>query len=285
MPHTYRTSGVLRWTLPWPRGAVRLEGVVVSTAVKAQPSLNSAPQAPRRRRLGEILLDAGLLTEPQLLSALSEQRKWGGKLGHTLVQLGYVNEGAMAHALSHQLDLPTVDLDELEPAVPVESLLRVDLAEHYAVFPVSRDDGARSLTVATSDPTNTEAQQELAFHTGRQVHFLVSSASAIERAIRVHYHGEFPMALPGPAAGVAMGFRSQPEPVAPPAPAASHRVAMSSAPRDSEVHQRVEALTQQVEDLQRMVASQARAIHGLVELLEGQGLVSRAEYLAKVRGA
>jgi type IV pilus assembly protein PilB len=250
--------------------------------VKAQPSLNSAPAAPRKRRLGEILLDAGLLTEPQLMAALSEQRKWGGKLGHTLVQLGYVNEGAMAHALSHQLDLPTVDLDELEPPEPVDSLLRVDLAEHYAVFPVSRDDAARSLTVATSDPTNTEAQQELAFHTGRQVHFLVSSASAIERAIRVHYHGEFPMALPGPApAGVAMALRSQPEPV----PAASPRLAMSSAPRDSELHQRVEALTQQVEDLQRMVASQARAIHGLVELLEGQGLVRRAEYLAKVRGA
>lgn len=220
------------------------------------------------------------------MAALAEQRKWGGKLGHTLVQLGYVNEGAMAHALSHQLDLPTVDLDELEPAVPVESLLRVDLAEHYAVFPVSRDDAARSLTVATSDPTNTEAQQELAFHTGRQVHFLVSSASAIERAIRVHYHGEFPMALPGPApVGVAMGFRSQPEPVAAPVPAASHRMALASAPRDSEVLQRVEALSQQVEDLQRMVASQARAIHGLVELLEGQGIVSRAEYLAKVRGA
>lgn len=251
--------------------------------VKAQHVTPLAPPAPRKRRLGEILLDAGLLTEAQLLSALGEQRKWGGKLGHTLVQLGYVNEGAMAHALSHQLDLPTVDLDEFEPPAPVESLLRADLAERYGVFPLSLDAAQQVLTVATSDPTNTDALQELALHLGRQVRVAVSSASAIERAIQLHYHGEFLMPPPKvePPA-VAMGLRSRPEPV--PLPTPPPRVAVGGA-REHELLQRVDALSQQVEDLQRMVASQARAIHGLMELLEGRGVVNRSEYLAKVRGA
>ncbi len=254
--------------------------------MKTQHASTSAAPAARKRRLGEILLDAGLLTEPQLLSALAEQRRFGGKLGHTLVQLGFVNEGAMAHALSHQLDLPTVDLDELEPSVPVESLLRVDLAEGYGVFPVSYDEGLGSLVLATSDPTNTDALQELAFHTGCNVRVMVSSASAIERAIRLHYHGEIPMgASPAAPPSVAMGFRSPPDmaPYAVP-PTPPPRMPLAGA-RDAELAQRVEALTQQVGDLQRMVASQARAIHGLMELLEERGVATRAEYLAKVRGA
>jgi type IV pilus assembly protein PilB len=251
--------------------------------VKAQHLVPVTPAPPRKRRLGEILLDAGLLTEPQLLSALAEQRKWGGKLGHTLVQLGYVNEGAMAHALSHQLDLPTVDLDEFEPAGPVEALMRVELAERYGVFPVSYDPVLQTLTVATSDPTNPDAFQELGLQLGRQIRVVVSSASAIERAIQLHYHGEFLMA-PQKAAppAVAKGVRA--EPVAPPAPPLPPRMPMSGA-RENELLQRVDALSQQVEDLQRMVASQARAMHGLLELLEGRGVVSRAEYLAKLRGS
>jgi type IV pilus assembly protein PilB len=230
-------------------------------------------------------MDAGLLNETQLRSALAEQRKWGGKLGHTLVQLGYVNEGAMAHALSHQLDLPNVDLDEFEPAGPVEALLRVELAERYGVFPVSYDAAQQALTVATSDPTNSDALQELGLQLGRQIRVVVSSASAIERAIQLHYHGEFLMApQKGAPTGVALGFRAQPpEPVAPLAPPLSPRMPMGGA-RENELLQRVDALSQQVEDLQRMVASQARAMHGLLELLEGRGVVSRAEYLAKLRG-
>ncbi|XXF81461.1 general secretion pathway protein GspE [Myxococcaceae bacterium GXIMD 01537] len=244
----------------------------------------ATPPAPRKRRLGEILLDAGLLTEPQLLSALAEQRKWGGRLGHTLVQLGFVNEGAMAHALSHQLDLPTVDLDEFEPAGPVNALLRVELAERYGVFPVAQDAAAQALTLATSDPTNAEALQELAFHTGRQLYVMVSSPSAIERAIRLHYHGEIPLGIgvpTVPAAGEAAGSRAAPES----APGSASARAPMPLAREGDLQQRVEALAQQVEDLQRMVASQARAIHGLVELLENRGVVNRADYLAKVRGA
>jgi type IV pilus assembly protein PilB len=153
------------------------------------------------------------------------------------------------------------------------------------------DDTRHTLTVATSDPTNLDAFQELAFHTGRQILVMVSSPSAIERAIRVHYHGEFPLlgAPPGAPVATALGLRAEPaaaEPVAPPpvVALASSRGPTMTGPREVELNQRIDALTQQVTDLQRMVASQARALHGMVELLESRGLVDRAAYLAKVRG-
>ena len=134
-------------------------------------------------------MDAGLLTETQLRTALAEQRKWGGKLGHTLVQMGFVDEGSMVLALSRQLHIPAVELDTVTPPEHVLKLFRVELAERYSVFPVAADVAHKTLTLASADPTNVEALQELAFHTGHKLQVVVSSPSAIERAIRKHYHG------------------------------------------------------------------------------------------------
>ena len=58
--------------------------------------------APPKKRLGEILIDAGVLDENQLRSALSQQRRWGGRLGKTLLELGFVDERTMVLALSRQ---------------------------------------------------------------------------------------------------------------------------------------------------------------------------------------
>jgi type IV pilus assembly protein PilB len=230
----------------------------------------------RKKRLGEILMDAGLLTETQLRSALSEQRKWGGKLGHTLVQMGFVDESSMVHALSRQLHIPAVDLDGVTPPEHVLRLFRVDLAERYAVFPVAMDLAHKTLTLASADPTNVEALQELAFHTDQKIQVVVSSASAIERAIRKYYYGG---ASNSTASVEQFGIS---EPMYEFSPPPSSRV---SGPRESELQQRVEALTQQVNDLQQMVASQARSLSALIEVLESHGVLSREEYFSKLRGS
>ncbi|WP_456264013.1 GspE/PulE/PilB domain-containing protein, partial [Corallococcus exiguus] len=154
------------------------------------PSVPPGPGPNRKRRLGEILMDAGLLTETQLRSALAEQRKWGGRLGLTLVQMGVVDESSMVHALSRQLAIPTVNLDTHVPVPNALQALRVDIAERYTVFPIAYESGSKTLTVATSDPTNVESLQELAFHSGQKLQVVVATASSIERAIRHHYHGE-----------------------------------------------------------------------------------------------
>lgn len=147
----------------------------------------------KRRRLGELLMDAGLITETQLRHALSEQRRWGGRLGRTLLELGYVNEAAMAEALSKQLRLPAIDLDtaELPPEAP--RWLRFDIAERYGVFPLQSDAKQKVLRIATADPTNAETLQALTFYTGMRVELTVASAGAIERALRRVYQRAPPL--------------------------------------------------------------------------------------------
>ncbi|MCP3142359.1 GspE/PulE/PilB domain-containing protein [Pyxidicoccus xibeiensis] len=234
-------------------------------------------------------MDAGLLTETQLRSALAEQRKWGGRLGLTLVQMRFVDESSMVHALSRQLAIPTVDLERHSPSPVAMQALRVDIAERYTVFPTAFDPANKLLTVATADPTNVESLQELAFHAGQRIQVVVAAASSIERAIRRHYHGEITSTTATP---LAFGMDEPTFELAPPAetdtvlvPArpSVQQAAPAPVPRESELVQRVEELSQQVSSLERMVAQQARSLRAMLELLETRGLVTRDDYLAKVR--
>jgi type IV pilus assembly protein PilB len=222
-------------------------------------------------------MDAGLLSETQLRTALAEQRKWGGKLGHTLVQMGFVDESSMVHALSRQLHIPAIELDGLTPPEHVFQLFPVDLAERYTVFPVGADVAQKTLTLASADPSNVDAFQELAFHTGQKIQVVVTSASSIERAIRKYYYGGASNTTASPED---FGLSEPTYEFAPPAPRIS-----ADSPRQAELQQKVEMLTQQVADLQQMVANQARSLSALLEVLETRGALSRAEYFAKLRGS
>ncbi|MBN8232426.1 general secretion pathway protein GspE [Corallococcus macrosporus] len=228
-------------------------------------------------------MDAGLLTETQLRSALAEQRKWGGRLGLTLVQMGVVDESSMVHALSRQLAIPTVDLDTHVPVPPALQALRVDIAERYTVFPIAYEPGGKTLTVATSDPTNVESLQELAFHSGQKLQVVVATASSIERAIRHHYHGEITSTAATP---LSFGMDEATFELAPPqAESAPPPRAPTPPPvvRDAELASKVEALTQQVADLERMVAQQARVMRAMMDALEARGALTREEVQAKAR--
>ncbi|RJS25362.1 general secretion pathway protein GspE [Corallococcus sp. H22C18031201] len=226
-------------------------------------------------------MDAGLLTETQLRSALAEQRKWGGRLGLTLVQMGYVDESSMVHALSRQLSIPTVELESFVPSPPALQALRVDIAERYTVFPTAVDLAHKLLTVATADPTNVESLQELAFHAGLRIGVVVASASSIERAIRRNYHGEVTATAATP---LTFGMEEALFELAPPAEPETARTSplpVASPPRESELARRVEALTQQVSDLERMVAQQARVLRGVMAVMESRGIATREELISK----
>jgi len=146
---------------------------------------------PIRRKLGELLLAAGVVDESHLKAALAEQKRWGGKLGRTLIDLGYVREDIMVKALSHQLKLPSVNLTRVEPTKEAISLVPVQLCERYGVFPVSYDPTKRALTLATSDPTNDNALREIRLELNvRDVHPMVAGTVDIDRAVRRYYWGE-----------------------------------------------------------------------------------------------
>jgi type IV pilus assembly protein PilB len=148
----------------------------------------ASPLTGRRRRLGELLIDSQLITEDQLKAALHEQKKWGGRLGRTVVEMGFVTESAMVTVLAGQLQLRTVDLDAAKLPVKVTENLRLDLSERYGIFPLGID--GNTLFIASSDPTNLEQLQELEFATNKKIQVAVATASSIERAIRKYYFGE-----------------------------------------------------------------------------------------------
>ncbi|HZN91912.1 MAG TPA: hypothetical protein VFB81_04385 [Myxococcales bacterium] len=269
--------------------------------------MTSSPPAGKKRRLGELLKDAGLITELQLKAALAEQRKWGGKLGRTLVEMSFVEEASMAAALSRQLNLPLVDLDALQTPADVTSWLRVDVAERYGVFPLGGDPRQKTLQVATSDPTNFEALQELAFHTGMRIQVSICGPTAIDRAIRKHYYGESVIASDVGSTSLlgleeqsfdaqeiitrsgekvtAGGSGGQPLMASAAMGAGSDPYAVTS-PRSvvqAEQERQIQELGARLEALEKHAAQQVKALRSLFELLIEKGHISREEYVAKVR--
>ena len=150
-----------------------------------------------RKKLGELLVAAGVLDETRLQAALSEQRKWGGKLGRTLIDLGFVREEIMVKALSHQLQLPTVDFTKDLPTSDAISRVPVQTAERYGIFPMAYDDAKKALSVATSDPTSDATLRDLRLELGlRTISPVVAGAHDIDRAIRRYYYGQRTEATP-----------------------------------------------------------------------------------------
>src|SRR5262249_40885995 len=138
-----------------------------------------------RKRLGEILIQAGVLAEPQLRAALTEQRRWGGPLGRILVDMKLITEEAMVQALSHQLNLPAVNLDVKNIGQEVTDLVPGDLAEQLSVMPFSVQ--GKFLDLAMVDPTNISAIDTLRTRTRLNVRPYLAGPKSIERALAKFY--------------------------------------------------------------------------------------------------
>lgn len=249
------------------------------------------PPAPRtKRRLGELLIEAGLIDELQLKAALQEQRKWGGKLGRTLVEMGFADEQSIVLTLSMQLGFPPVDLDRATLPPDVTQHLRVDIAERYGIFPLGANPAAKVLKIASSDPTNQDALQEISFNTGMKLQVCVATASAIDRAIRHRYYGESvtssavttPQELGVSEAtfDLQTGSNHSGATEATRAPAAS---AVSNAAVEA-LNAKVGELEGRVAALEKLVANQVRAMRGMLEIMVEKRMLTREEWIAKVRG-
>lgn len=155
--------------------------------------------APNKKRLGDFLLEEGLIDKFQLQAALAEQKKWGGRLGKHLIELGILSEEVLVKVLSKLLSLPSVDVGRLSIPRGVVDYVQVKTAEKFNVIPIGIEEapgGKKTIIVAMSDPTNLAAIDELRFTTGCAVRPVVSGDTSIERAIRTYYYG----AGPAPAA-------------------------------------------------------------------------------------
>src|SRR4051812_36315236 len=139
-----------------------------------------------RKRLGEILVQAGVLDDARLRAALAEQRRWGGPLGRILVDMKLISEEAMVQALSHQLNFPAIaNLESRAIEADVLDLVPGELAEQHSVVPFNVQ--GKFLDVAMSDPTNLGIVDELRIRTRLNVRPYLAGPKAIERAIAKFY--------------------------------------------------------------------------------------------------
>ncbi|GEA82275.1 GspE/PulE family protein [Cellulomonas uda] len=133
------------------------------------------------KQLGEILLEEGLVTEAQLLSALDEQMTAGSSLGRTLVELGVLTEGQLVQALAAQAGMPFVDLDEYPVDRAAVAIVPAALCRRYTVLPIRIDQGV--LVVATADPGNVMAIDDVRTVSRMQVMPVIATYDNVLRAI------------------------------------------------------------------------------------------------------
>jgi type IV pilus assembly protein PilB len=145
----------------------------------------------RQVLIGEMLVEGGRIDLQQLRSALAWQRRWGGKLGHALLALGWLDERSLALALSRQLGVAKVDLDGWEVPESVVRLVPERIQRERGVMPVALLAESRRgpLLLATSDPLDVVALDEAAFASGKRVRPVLATPTEIVRAHGRHLDG------------------------------------------------------------------------------------------------
>ncbi len=112
-----------------------------------------------RKRLGDLLVEEGIITEAQVEQALAAQKSSGRKLGDALIELGFLSEQQMLSFLSQQLDIPLIDLSRATVDVEAVQLLPEVHARRLRALVIGRQ--GDTLRVAMSDPADLFAQEAL----------------------------------------------------------------------------------------------------------------------------
>ena len=139
------------------------------------------------KRLGDMLIEANVITPQDLSDAIAEQRRSGELLGATLVRLGILAETTLMKTLEEQLGLPLIDLNQESADEQALALIREELARKYSALPV-RIEGRSTLIVAMGDPLNVAALEDLRFHSGMFIQPVLALPSSIMESIERYYH-------------------------------------------------------------------------------------------------
>ena len=135
-----------------------------------------------RPRLGDLLIDEGLIDRDQLTAALAVQRETGERLGRIFVADGVISEAQLVRALARHFGLESVDLEEQVPDYTVGRLLRESFVRRHAALPVGWDDDGR-LVVAMANPTDVFALDDIRSMTGHRVKAVMADPEQLGRAI------------------------------------------------------------------------------------------------------
>ena len=150
-------------------------------------------QSVTKKRIGEMLLDQGFITQDQLNEALEKQKTSGGKrLGSILVDLKFIEQDKLMKILCCQFEVPYVKLDAIRLDEKVYEFISEEQCKTHKIVPLYvTKDARQALVVAMADPTNVRLRDSIKFKVKRNVDVVMASEQDIKKTIDILFanHG------------------------------------------------------------------------------------------------
>ena len=137
------------------------------------------------QKLGELLVERGVISREELEMALTYQKEKGGLLGEVLVGLKFADEEDSAQALTCQYGFPYLPLSNYEIDGDVINTVQEQVCRQFCLIPI--DKIGKSLTMAMADPLNVQAIEDVELLTGCSVQTFVSTPTDIKNSIEKYY--------------------------------------------------------------------------------------------------
>jgi type IV pilus assembly protein PilB len=153
---------------------------------KKDPLLEQ-PMQERRRKLGDILIEQGLISPEQIQRVLEQQKREYKRFGEIVRDLRIVTESNLIRALAEQLDVEIFDLNDYEPDEALASRIPEDVARRTRAVPVTLAEEGEVLKVAVLDPMDVAKLDDLKRLAGIEIEPLIGTQADIERAIERLY--------------------------------------------------------------------------------------------------
>lgn len=138
-----------------------------------------------KKRLGDLLVENGIISQQQLQEALLHQQDTKMKLGDLLISYGYITEQQLIEVLEFQLGIPHVSLFKYHIDPAITQIIPESMAKRHQVLPFMKEGG--KLMVAMADPLDYFAIEDLRMTTGFKIEPAISSRDELQRAIAKHY--------------------------------------------------------------------------------------------------
>ena len=137
------------------------------------------------KKIGDLLVEKGIISYGQLQEALKLQKKESGLLGTILVRLGHASEVEIAQVITVQYGLPYLPLSSYELDGEIIKLIPRDIAKKFCLIAVDRM--GDTLTIAMANPLDPSAIEEIEKLTGLKIQVFISTMTDIVNAIEKYY--------------------------------------------------------------------------------------------------
>ena len=140
-----------------------------------------------KKRIGDILVEARLVSEFQVSIAAGRAKNFRTKIGQELVKLGFLNEDDLAFTLEQQLGIKWISLKDINIPPEVLGVVTQEFVEKFFIMPIAVD--KRSVTIATTEPTDFKTLDTIRFMLNKSIIPVIATYSDIGWAIDKYYRG------------------------------------------------------------------------------------------------